>query len=1042
MDKFITVYKASAGAGKTYTLTQDYIKLILENEEAYRHVLAVTFTNKATDEMKQRILKELYKMASDPSCAEQQRARNVLVKILHDYPAFSVSTIDKFFQSVMRAFARELGRMMTYSVELDEKMVLAEAVDNMFADLDKSENSELLEWLIEFSLDQIESGDSWKIQENISNLSRALFSEKFKVKNGDTVYGTDDFIPIVRNLKKKLSGIISDYEKRCREIGERALSVMAECGLEYFDFKGKSNSPFKIFASMAKGLDYGKPLNKKLYDFYNDVEAWYTKDKAAEAYRFEQAYEGGLNNLLGDFIEHYEKSYKLYRTSIYARVNLNSLAILGKVYSYILDYCKEKNVVLLSETTELLSRIIDGNDTPFIYERVGTWVNHFMLDEFQDTSLMQWNNFVPLLANSIANGDKNLIVGDIKQSIYRFRNSDWSILQSGIEDKFSGKVHEHPLKENWRSAKNIISFNNSFFVAAASEAARAFEGDSPSAGTREKTQLIRSIYGGFAQNASPKSIDGGLVTITFIDNKASDEVADYASVVAAGLLQNVRRLLARGYRQKDIGILVRNNKEGAEVARILLEADSSYRVVSADSLFVSSSDAVERIINVLQWVEDPNSLTMSVIAAVGNSDGNLPDQELLDHLKSFSLYQMCEEIIRCCLNEEQRSDLAFLEAFLDLVLEYSVREGSSLSGFLKWWNETGCGKSISSPDNQDAFQVMTIHKSKGLDFEVVILPYFKESLDYESGKAPLLWSTSASDLFGYNGPLPVKYVKDLSNTLFEDDYLQEKLAVYIDNLNIAYVAFTRAVRELVVIAEKPKEKDKESMVRTTVAAILYDFVNGGYKFSSGPVDDSGLEKIQIEQGVALLDVEGVEIACDEYHSGTPLAPSDEQEESYKRYFPGSQFTAPLDEKRLRTILQSGSINEELTLRDNGILMHDLFAAIKVKKDVGRVEDPQIREKISEMLESVEEYGWFSDKYNVLNECSILNTDGTLSRPDRVLTNGSSAIVVDYKFGEYISGNKKYHKQVQRYMQLLMEMDFTSVKGFLWYPVAGVVEPVL
>lgn len=1053
MDKFITVYKASAGAGKTHTLTQDYIKLILDDEEAYKHVLAVTFTNKATDEMKQRILQELHKMASDPSSPDSERARGVLVKILHDYPAFAVSTIDKFFQSVMRAFARELGRMITYSVELDEKLVLSQAVDNMFSDLDKSENRELLEWLIEFSLDQIESGDSWKIQENISNLSKALFSEKFKVKSPNMSQSADDSISAVRELKGKIQSVISAFEEKCRHIGEKALAIMADSGLDYTDFYRGKSGPFSIFNHYASKERLNAPLNTKLYELHNNIGAWYPKKRAGEAYKYEEAYSNGLNDLLGELIEHHEKSYKIYNTASVVRKNLNSLAILGKVYSYILGYCKENNVVLLSETTELLSRIIDGNDTPFIYEKVGTWIDHFMLDEFQDTSLMQWNNFIPLLSNSIANGEKNLIVGDIKQSIYRFRNSDWSILQRGIEEKFPDKVYDHPLMENWRSAKNIIGFNNSFFEAAAVGASKFYSAKESSAEIAGWSQMITQIYSGFAQNASPKSVEGGRVSISFIDKDILKEVADsvgieerpqfsYDSVVGAHILQTVGQLLERGYRQKDIGILVRSNKEGAMIARTLMEADPSYRVVSADSLFISSSAAVARIVNTLQWIDNPGNLSMSVLDALGEGVERMTDETLREHLKGMPLYQMCEEIVRCCLNDEQRSDVSFIQAFLDMVLEYSQREGSSLSGFMKWWNESGCNKSISSPDSQDAFQVMTIHKSKGLDFEVVILPYFKGMLDHQANKRPMIWSSKVADVFGYDGPLPVKYEKELANTLFDSDYFQERLETFVDNLNIAYVAFTRPRRELVIIADKPEMDDDGTPKIHAVSDLLYEFVSGGFNDAEEPSSDSGLERIEVEASTGTLNVGGVDIEYEMYHSGEELPPPQESGKSdYGRYVLGSQFNIPLDQRRLKTSLQSGSINEELTLRDNGIIMHDLFATITSKSDVDRVEDPHIREIVRKMIASVDVYGWFSDEYKVMKECTIIEPDGALSRPDRVMTKGNRAIVTDYKFGEFTPLNKKYHKQVQRYMQLLMEMGYTVVEGYLWYPLAGEVETV-
>lgn len=1048
MDKLITIYKASAGAGKTHTLTQEYIKLILKDDESYKHVLAVTFTNKATDEMKVRILTELYKMASDEMCADRERAKRVLIKILQDYPAFSVSTIDKFFQKVMRAFARELGRLVTYNVELDEKLVAEQAVDNMFANLESEENRQLLEWLIEYSLEMIEEEKSWRISKDIAALSMNLFSEKFKVKSGDMA---KDHMSKILNLKQRIAAIISDFEKQNRDIAKKALSIMEGCELCYSDFTGASNSPFNIFNYLLKGERIGAPLKPNLYKVYNNVEAWYPAKRKKEAYKFENAYNGGLNECIGALIGLYEHHSRLYNTALCVKVNLNSLGILGSVYSHILEYCKENNVLLLSETTDMLSHIIDGSDTPFIYEKVGTWINNFMLDEFQDTSRMQWNNFLPLLSNSIANGERNLAVGDIKQCIYRFRNSDWSILHKGIESEFPGKVENIPLRENWRSASNIINFNNRFFESAAVEASIIYEplGEEGTGSSMERARLIRQIYSNFSQKLSPRSKEGGYININFIDNgqlkenSSGDEAGiTYDEVVKAHLIDNVKRLLDSGYSQSDIGILVRYNSEAALVARALMEADPTFRVISADSLSVSSSPVVMKIINILKWLDDPDNISIAVYSAL--EEGNVNDMQIdpseWERMKGMPLYQMCEEIVRCTLTKEEKRDMAFIQTLLDLVLDYTVKEGSNLSGFVKWWDEGGKNKSISFPDGQDAFQVMTVHKSKGLDFEVVILPYFSERLDYATTRQPLLWSTAASGELDYEGPLPVKYSQKLRETHFAEDYLQEKLEVYIDNLNVAYVAFTRPRKELIIIAEEPQQTSKGVKMQS-VANLLYKFVEGGYESTNGVSDESCLPGLDVKSLLKTVLVGECEFVTKEYTIGSPVPPEAKSGNEYEWFEAGEQFVLPLDTKRLGTSLQSGSINDDTTLRDKGIEMHDIFASVTYREDIAKIEDEQNRRLVEEMVASVNERGWFSDRYDVLKECTIINPDGSLLRPDRIMVKGAEAVVVDYKFGEFVPYNKKYHKQVHRYMQLLMDMGYTKVSGFLWYPLAHAVEEV-
>lgn len=1035
MDKLIKVYKASAGSGKTYTLTNEYIDIILKDEQAYKHVLAVTFTNKATDEMKRRIIKRLYEISCDPSNEHSQKAKKVLVRILHDYPAFAVSTIDRFFQSVMRSFARELGRMVTYRVELDSNMVRTAAVDNMFADLDMSENSDLLHWLINYSLERIENGESWKIQYDIAYLSNSLFSENFKLKSPGLYMNASEQMTGIAALKTRIAALADGFKTQCKALGERALSIMDDCNLECSDFTGGSRSAFNIFIRLADGEKLGVPLKESLVKCYNNVDVWYPKSKKKESYKYEAAYSAGLNDVLGELIALYDQPFRIYKTALCVEGNLNSLAILGRIYSYILDYCKENNVVLLSETTELLGRIIDGNDTPFIYEKVGTWIDNFLLDEFQDTSLMQWKNFVPLLSNSLANGERNLIVGDVKQSIYRFRNSNWSILESGIDELFSESIKYEPMIDNWRSDGNIVRLNNDIFREIAAKAKAVYEPDVEGAdkASLEKASLIPSIYSGFKQDPRPEREGKGYVSIEFVDKAGLKDLdITYEEVVEQRLLDTLEHLLDErngyGFTQHDIGILVRGNEDGEAIARTLL--CNNYRVISADSLKISSSAAITRAVNILKWIDDPDNISSSIYAALGGDASiDMVSQEESVRLKAMPLYQMCEEIVRTALTESQKSDLAFINSFLDMVLEYETKEGSNLSGFLKWWNECGSGKSIATAQDQDAIQVMTVHKAKGLDFEVVILPYFSEKLDNIG--APLLWSNAASELFGYNGPLPVRYSKDLKHTLFCEDYLKEKLEAYVDNLNLAYVAFTRPVKWLSVIAERPNVTTKGELQQSAVSHLIYDFLSTG----------KPQENYKIEKDSVSVDVCGENVELERFTVGTPAGAGEKKRESYSWFELGNQLCNPLDMDRSKTSLQTGSINDNLTLRDNGIIMHDIFAAITNIEDVERIEPESVRMQVKQMIDSVSGYGWFSKENKVYKEASIINPDGSILRPDRVVVNGTSAVVVDYKFGEYVQNNRTYHKQVRRYMQLLMDMGFTSVKGFLWYPMSSEVESV-
>lgn len=1061
--KMINVYKASAGSGKTYTLTHEYIDLILRNSDAYKHVLAVTFTNKATDEMKQRIIKELYKIAheADEQSADtvkerSSRAREVLINILHDYSAFYVSTIDKFFQSVMRSFARELGRLATYTIELDADLVRQQAVDMIFADLDKPQNRELLEWLINFSFEKIEEGEAWGVKKPIDNLSESLLKEDFKLKmrefakNEGADITAEQQRELAFGLKERIGSITDDFEKRCREIGRRGLDIMEGFSLAGEDFKGKQrSSAFKLFGLLASGKGFDASI-ASLRKAHNTPEEWSSKTDKRKA-DILAAYSAGLNDCVGELVEHFEQNQPLYNSAMIVKSELGTLGILGCVYANILQYCKEKNVMLLSETTELLNRIIDGSDTPFVYERIGCWINNFMLDEFQDTSSMQWENFLPLLGNSIAMGERNLIVGDVKQSIYRWRNSDWKILNSGIDEAFGkGDVEHSDLLVNWRSMENIVTFNNVFFKALAQSASELysekFSNADNAAQVLKNASVITGIYSGFEQDIPGKKLLSGsdndsapgYVEVDFIDDQLLKNMdLEPGDLVAVMLPDAMKRIIESGYSQRDVGVLVRTNREAADAARVLLEA--GYKVISADSLKISDSAVVNKIVNILREIDSSNSNALKAYSIIkGVSVGEEIGEQEREMLAGMSLYQMCEEVIRTRLDEADKRNIVFIQSFLDSVLEFATRNGSTLGAFLKWWDESGVKKAISFPEGEDAVKIMTIHKSKGLAFDVVIMPYFKMPLTHSNFNIPLLWSNAAANAFGYKGPLPVSATSKLNGTLFEKDFQMETLDETVDALNMAYVAFTRPREELIVFAEKTKYKNNISDILYSYSLELADDSFCGFSrlnrsFELGTDD----EKVEVE-GFSIgkpLDAESNAALKEEKRK------KEAQEDSVETYILGNQLERGLDRKRTQISLQSGSIDDELTLRDNGILMHDIFASINSVEDAERLQDVEIREQVLEMLSFVEERGWFSDKYRVYRECSIILPSGKILRPDRVLVDGDTAIVIDYKFGEYTAGNKKYHKQVQEYMQLLMDMGFSSVNGYLWYPNESVVETV-
>ena len=672
---------------------------------------------------------------------------------------------------------------------------------------------------------------------------------------------------------------------------------------------------------------------------------------------------------------------------------MNVLGILNEIYGRVTDYCREKNIILLSESTELLGRIIDGSDTPFVYEKIGAWLDNFMLDEFQDTSSLQWRNFYPLIQNSLAQGEDNLIVGDVKQSIYRWRGSDWKILNEDMQKQFADyEVTEKSLKENYRSGRNIVEFNNGFFSFCASRMQQLYCGGGEGPGT------IETVYHDIKQDMpEEKNGYGGHVEVDFIK-----EEEDYEGKVMERLSARIAHLHEAGYSYRDMAVLVRKGSEGNVVAEAL---KGKYPVISSDSLYISWSRSVQKTVTILRELDNPQNGLLNVM----RSFYSIPSVEEID---GHSLYQMCENIIRTALDEQEKGDVAFLQAFLDTVMEFEQNNGTNLSQFLKWWDDTGSGKTISAPEDMDAIRIITIHKSKGLAYNIVMLPFFAETLEHSPLLAPVLWC-SYSDI-----PVPVKYVKGLLETEFADDYRRERLYKFIDSINTAYVAFTRARRELVVFTGHPSEKELEKgEFGKSIGTILYDYckedLNDDAVFETGGTEASGLER-KVERKMELDDA----------------------------------FTFAADGSRTRTVAAGGSIGEGESIREHGIAMHYVFslvdyasgipAAVKraVAEGAASCSEEELLQMVNEKVASVQEYGWFDEKYTVLNECSILTPSGEEKRPDRVLIKGNEAIVIDYKFGAWSEEDNgrlaRYKRQVGRYKDLLTCMGYTNVKGYLWY----------
>lgn len=1071
----LTVYRASAGAGKTHKLTGEYLTLLFNGPGAFRRILAVTFTNKATDEMKSRIVSELYNLASGKksdyvdllqsaySLTEEQvrkQAAKILIDILHDYSTFNISTIDRFFQQTMRAFTREIGLQGGYGIEMDQELVLTAAIDSLLGDLEKPESKELLGWLLRFAEDKIENGGEWNLRKDIMALSREVFKESYKTFSEQVNQDISDK-KALETYKNDLYGIIRSVEANAKELGERGLAVMNKYGLKQEDFS-RGNITVSLFAKLAQGEM--KTPNATFCNMADNIEACFKKTTPIGTRQIIGcAFEDGLNDCIKSIITLFG-NLTAYNTAREIVRYYYTLGILTDVSRQIAAYREEKNIMLIADTTELLNKVIGGSDTPFVYEKTGTHVDHYMIDEFQDTSGMQWNNFRPLIEESLSHARANLIVGDVKQSIYRFRNSDWKLLDKQVKADFSAEqLREDTLKDNWRSCRHIVEFNNALFTTIPG-VLQVFYNETLSASSLNEEQQaeyftkIMSAYDkSYQQVPPPFQKKDGHVRIEFL---SGDEEKDWKDEAMERIPEILQQLQDNGYALKDIAILVRTNQEGAKVADTLLSYKEEhpseqyhYDIISDDALFISSSAAVRFIISVLRYLKNPEDMINGRIAlysyqvltgTFGTEETSFPPEIIrsLHALSRQSLYEITEGLFRLFSVNFPENEQVFVQAFLDMVSEYGQKESADLGRFLKWWDETGYKKTIATPDAQNAIRIMTVHKSKGLGFKAVIVPFGDWEIDHKPTKPVILWCHPEEKPFDRLHLVPVRYGQGLANTIFAEDYFRERLHAFIDNLNTLYVAFTRAKEELIVFSPRPK-KIKEETGDVERISTLTDALWAGLHTTAGTTRD-GEPLISLPDSFNLAD--GIFELGNWWH---PVSPK-ENGETEEIEMTNLKSISPDDRLRLRLHGKGFFFDNER--RKHGTLMHEVLSHIHTRKDIpvsvetyrlsgviNKEEAAELKQRLGNLLDNPEIAPWYNGEARILNEVDILFGNGLSKRPDRVMITGDRVIVVDYKFGEH--PDKRYHSQVRNYLKLIRQMGYEQVEGYLWYVELDQIEAV-
>lgn len=1051
--KRVNILSASAGSGKTYRLVLKYICDIIERPDRYRNILAVTFTNKATEEMKSRIINEINVLASNKpsqyldnimaatSLGEQHiraMALKARTKILHDYSHFTILTIDRFFQRILRAFINELSLDLNYNIELDTSMLLERSADSLIENIAKDED--LKNWLLEFAEERIEDGSKWDMRGDLCSLGSELFKEGAAKRVKETID------------KKKLHSIINDLvannrriKNKVKELGEYAEKYLKERGISKDSFKGGSRSFVYAFEHYAKG-ELKAPTATMIHASEHP-EAWCGKKPdpiivtAAD----------NLAPVLKEICDLYADNIKKMNTTKLLKENYRSFALLSNLYESLTDICDAENIMVLDKTKEILSEFIDTSNAPFIYEKVGNRYDHYMIDEFQDTSIREWRNLKPLLLEALASNPEAsvFIVGDIKQSIYRWRGGDWRLLNGGVvNDLGAENTHIESLDLNYRSLKNVVDFNKDLINSIVetdnkylnSVIAKALSNNKISQSTHASLcDMMKKAYVDNKQKAAINSDNGGVAEVCLYDSGAT----------ASPFIQTIEDAISRGYRYRDILILVRGTNDGSKVASALyeykLQSNKRFNILTSDSLTIESCDIVSFIIAVLRLSIDAQN---DIERGIYNQYMHLPyhqqfgDDELqlfryIAHLSPVEAFEMIVE--KYSLNAKTQH-IAYLQAMHEQIIAFSSNHTSDIQHYLEWWEERGKNETLSVEMDDNTIEITTIHKAKGLERDVVIIPYCKWSLTPPATHRPIVWANanSANDIAEI-GDFPVVYGNTMENSAFAEEYYNELVMSHIDGINLLYVAVTRAAKELYMYLPCPKSQYKEGDNISNITTLLANAAGELYpdtKQADG-ADDGVCRRhsygCKIERHIPKDKCanEG-DFILKEYITHTP---------EVSIHYPSKRYS---DEG-----LVAGT-----DARNNGIVLHRMFERAVTKDDLYKAirkmeRDRDIDEaKVQELCKCIDKAmgnniisEWFEPKWDdVRTEAEIITKD-SVRRPDRVMISGDRVVVVDYKFGDKKS--KYYNKQMKEYLSLVDAMGcYKQIEGYVWYISLGEVEHVV
>ena len=1020
------VYRSSAGSGKTFTLVKEYLAILLQKESVYsfKSILAITFTNKAANEMKERVLHTLHAFASDKKLEGgektmmdilkkelirgedyiREKAREITTAVLHNYGDFNITTIDKFMLRVVRAFAHDLKLPINFEVELDDKTLVSNAVDQLLMKV--GENKELTDALLKYTKHQTEEEESWNIEKKLKEIALQLMKEQGikhiqKLRN----FTLQHFI----EQNKILNESIKSYESKQLKHASDALKIIQSESLNGDEFSGGKNGLWSSLNKLKRSNFVEFRGSSGVKNVLN--EQWYKKDTTTFEKEKIDRIKGELSSIVQQSVNLYDSENGSYELNILVSKNLFALALLNEIEKIINELREEHNFVHISEFNKRILDIVLSEPIPFVYERIGEKFQHYLIDEFQDTSVLQWQNILPLIDNTLASGHKNLLVGDTKQAIYRFRGGDVEqfatigdpnktfdnpLIQERI-DSVNRNFEEKILSKNFRSTKNVIAFNNAFF---------------------EKLKNIlppnlQQYYKDFYQKDSFAK-DGGFVHCEKLDCKKAEEFTDEVKQHILGVIEDC---LQRGYQYKDIAILTRKNDVASEIADELMS--KGIPVVSAESLLLYKNAHIDLLISVLQLSVEPQNKS-ALIKSIRNlcNNGNLG----IDFHEELEKYAHRSDLLLALLKEKGVNihDLShislyelvqlwalklnipiannYLIQFFDMVNKYGVQNGPDLSKFLEWWDENHEKFSVQVNENENAIKLSTIHKSKGLEYPIVILPYPPQKI--YNAERDSIWIDHKND------NLPSAYItlkSTLAQTEASDVYQEERNKILLDWANLLYVAFTRAKSEMYIYTVKG-DYTKQNNV-SDLLALLFD--------GSSVVNEYGVKTIKTSQSETIFPSYTPEI---NYHSNW--------------------------REKVQISKQAPTIWDSVSPKEYGNIIHTLLSKVDYHSDLQKVINDALAEgliskelseslhsKIENIITQNEISFLFEEGIKIKKEQEIITSKGEIIRPDRVVEKDNKIFIIDYKTGEE---SEKDKKQLLQYETYIYEIHKKEVASFLLY----------